>query len=575
MAIKAFPTAQGYARNVTGGRNGQVVFVTNLNDSGAGSLRDTLLIQGEKMVCFRTSGTIVLQSEVVIRQLRSNMTILGMVSNGKGICIAKNKLRYDLSTNHIIRYIRVRKGDDNGTPVQEDDALECRNASNNVIFDHCSFSWGTDETASIYQIENATIQNCIWSEGLNVSGKPQIGGNAFGGIVGGNNFSFLRNLTIHMWLRGPSIADGARIDMANNYTYNWGFRNVNGAQSAQVNIYYNYYKGGPATALGDATVRGHICQPNSPNYGSFYLEGNELEGNAAITANNWLGMHMQNSSNQAADREAARNKDINGNSVPFSIPSGTYEPFLSITQTKSILNDVGCSFQRDSVDQRLVFEAQNGTSTYFGSVTGLPGIIDSQVDVGGFPDLSGPEVTLDGPSPHFLPEWFTIKYGMSTSYDYTLAGTPITRPERFIIFGKADEGIQLSQYVGSVDYDNDLIYNVYEVLSFHVTGEINILEPKLTYTLTVSSTGNGTTNITTATATAGQSIALSAIPNSGYRYDKWERLIGATWTDLNALASFNFIMPSVNTSVRVSFVLIDGPTVPPVVTGDRFFARII
>jgi hypothetical protein len=299
----------------------------------------------------------------------------------------------------------------------------------------------------------------------------------------------------------------------------------------------------------------------------WYLEGNELEGNAAITANNWLGMYFQSSSNQAADRITYNNGS------PFSIPSGTYNEFMTINEVKESLNNVGCNYVRDSIDTRLINEAENGTTTYSGSVTGLPGIIDSQEDVGGWDDLTiGGETILNGIAPHYLPADFLTKYSMSDAYNYTLAGDPIARPERFIIFKGGGQGTQLSQYVGSVDYENDLIYNVYEVLSFHVTGEINILEPELTYTLTVSSTGNGTTNITTATAIEGQSITLSAIPSSGYRYDKWERLIGGIWTDLNVLASFNFIMPDADTSVRASFVLIDVP-IPPIATGDRFFAR--
>ena len=561
MAIKAFPTSQGYAGKVTGGRNGQIVFFTNLNDSGSGSFRDTVLIEGEKIVVPKVSGNIDLSIEVVIRALRSNMTILGGLAPFGGICLKGEKLRYDITDNHILRYIRSRRGDNDGEPINEDDSFEAKTGVTNMIIDHCSFSWGADETCTFYNAENITIQNSIISEGLNVSAKPQIGGNAFGGIIGGDNISFIQNFLAHLWLRAPSIADGSRIDLINNYTYNWGFRPANGGQLAQSNMYYNYYKEGPATIIGGSTVRNQICQPNAPNYGMWYLEGNELEGNAAITADNWLGMYFQSSSNQTADRITYNN------GTPFSIPSGTYDPFLSISQVKSLLGSFGASVVRDSIDARLALEALNGTATFNGSVTGLPGIIDSPNDVGGYPDLTAiGEDYLTGVSPHFLPSWFLGKYGMSDAYNYTLAGDPIARPERFIRFSGTGQGVQLSQFGGSVDYENDLIYNVYEVLEWHRTGEINLLET-IVYELTVTSIGGGTTNITTGNFAPSSSILLSASPNSGKRFVRWERLIGDTWILISSSNPFNLLMPSSDASVRAVFE--DAPTN----SGKKFFAR--
>lgn len=231
--LPAFPGAEGFGKYASGGRGGQVVAVTSLNDDGPGSFRWALeQFPGEPLtIVFRVAGIIELQNKVQIK--RSNLTIAGQTAPGDGICFRNQSLILNgagIKGNHgniIIRFIRSRPGGVVKTGLYGFDMENCHD----VIVDHCSFSWANEECAAMYDTKNSTVQWCIISEGLYSAGHMK-GFRSYGGVWGGQNASYHHNLFAHLNNRAIRF-NGARahdtlalIDYRNNVVYNWGNANA-------------------------------------------------------------------------------------------------------------------------------------------------------------------------------------------------------------------------------------------------------------------------------------------------------------------------------------------------------------
>ena len=415
--VLAFPTAEGYGKYTVGGRGGKVYEVTNLNDSGEGSLRAAIEAKGPRTVVFRVSGTIDLKSALNIKN--PYITIAGQTAPGDGICIKRYPLNIS-ADEVIIRYIRIRLGDE---AKRSDDAITARYRKN-IILDHISASWSVDETMSIYHCENVTIQWCMITESLSESTHTK-GSHGFGGIWGSNYSTYHHNLLAHHSSRNPRWASGGGYnDYRNNVLYNWGYNSSYGGEKHQVgnpkfsditvNFVGNYYKPGPATDKGKVSYR--IVNPGSrgdDDYGKWYVSGNVIAGNKKVSINNWDGGVQPSGGDKAIDK-IKLDKPWNAMKINEQSPEDAYN---------AVLANAGCNKPvRDAVDSRIIEEVRNGNATFEGESykkrgrmadpSLKSGIIDSQNDVGGWPELKSLPAPVDSDHDGMPDEW-ELKKGLN------------------------------------------------------------------------------------------------------------------------------------------------------------------
>ncbi|WP_235934085.1 pectate lyase family protein [Sunxiuqinia indica] len=378
--MTAFPGAEGFGRFATGGRGGDVYHVTNLDDNGAGSLRYGLdSANSPRTIVFDLSGTIWLKDKLYVTH--PNITIAGQTAPGDGITLAGDEFGVKAS-DVIVRYIRCRLGDRSG---RDDDAAHIHRGFN-IIFDHVSVSWSIDETFSFQsgKIDSVTVQWCMITESLNNSHHIK-GGHGYGGIIGGLRQSVHHNLYAHHSSRSPKVTKRrhCEVDFRNNVIYNWGHNNCYDGNKSYLNWANNYYKPGPGTkenvrhrifALSNAMVKEENSgwQKSNTYPTLLYAEGNYVEGYPEITADNWAGgIDFSDGATEAKNRKR----------IPHEFP-----PITEQTAEEAyalVLAGAGASLVRDTIDERISREVLIGTAAH-----GNGGIIDSQDDVGGWPQLN-------------------------------------------------------------------------------------------------------------------------------------------------------------------------------------------
>lgn len=383
--IPAFPGAEGYGAGATGGRGGRVIAVANLNDSGPGSLRAAIEAKGPRTVVFRVSGNIPLKSNLRLRN--GDITIAGQTAPGDGICLQNYQTDISGAKNVIVRHLRFRPGDASGEGL---DAFTGRDWEN-IIIDHCSFSWSVDECLSLYRgLGNLTVQWSIISESLYAS-KHLKGNHGFGGIWGGTNASWHHNLLAHHSSRNPRVAaDSINVDLRNNVIFNWGYNSIYGGERSTVNLINNYFKPGPAT---EAKCANRILDAGSG--GRWHVSGNYIFGYPDISDNNWGGgvqrLHL-GIENLRAEK-------------PFPIaPINTH----SAEETYGlVLKFAGATLpKRDSLDARIVEEVRTGRTQYGESYGGGgKGIIDAPLTVGGWPVLRSAQPPVDRDEDGMPDDW--------------------------------------------------------------------------------------------------------------------------------------------------------------------------
>lgn len=420
--VRAFPGAEGGGMFTSGGRGGRVIHVTNLNDSGEGSLREAVRKKGARTVVFDVAGTIELCSELKINN--DDLTIAGQSAPGEGIALRNYPVKVS-ADNVIIRYLRFRMGDSAGV---EDDALGGRGCTN-VIIDHCSMSWSTDECASFYANRNFTMQWCIVSESLRNS-QHHKGKHGYGGIWGGRDASFHHNLLFAHDSRNPRLDHPAiyggdhpaelfrgAVDVRNNVISNWGMTSSYGGEDGTFNIVGNYYQ--PGTASDDKSPYFFQAYNQSNNrqysYAKLYVDANYYNSPDAATINrdNRQGVVFRNSL-PVGDELLDNPLPIEVGGVPAPITTHT-----ALEAFERVLSVAGASLRRDAVDNRAVNDTATATATITdGGHSSTGGLIDTPAAAGGYPDYAATDQELkaatdsDGDG---MPDWWERRFRLDAA----------------------------------------------------------------------------------------------------------------------------------------------------------------
>jgi pectate lyase len=396
-ALPVIPNAAGFGIDTPAGRGGKVYRVTNLNDSGAGSLRECALASGPRVCVFEVSGTIRLKKDLSITN--PNITIAGQTAPSPGIMLRGAALRISTS-DVLVQHIRVRAGDDPDGPNPENrDALKIESDNGvirNIVVDHCSFAWAIDETASLWlNWDNVTLSNNIFAEALDNSLHPK-GPHGYGVLFGPYNgkVTFVGNLLAHMADRNPLSRAGQMV-MVNNVVYNRKVRDVD-LQSERGIVTKN-------TIIGNVFIRGRD-HANSVKPVAVHTEGNQFalpSASRIYLADN----HALDIANSAKDPMSLLSPI--GNAVPLT-------PFLTnapptwpagltrlATSDSVVLDHVLRSAgarpaDRDPVDARIVDQVRKGTGQIINCVA-PDGSARCQKNAGGWPNLAQNRRTLTLP----------------------------------------------------------------------------------------------------------------------------------------------------------------------------------
>lgn len=487
LFVVAFPGADGFGANSTGGRGGDVYHVTSLADTNtAGTLRygiNNAPTQGRTIV-FDVGGTIQLASNLDIG--RPKITIAGQTAPGDGITLAGRMVRIVNTNNVILRHVRIRVGDvvtktiDN---TYEPDSLWVA-GSNDVIVDHVSTSWSVDETLSVtHSSTNVTVQWSFITESL-VNGGHHKGAHGYGSLVNGGSISYAHNLYAHHSSRNPRPGTANSLpfnfDFRNNVVYDWGGQaGYNGADGDQLletnrlNMNYvgNYLVAGPDTSgskVGNAFSGGMVRT-------FIYQNGNKID----------------------PDKDTTRD----GTNTGWGMFSNSYTPQITphawtapTTQTadaaySSVLSLAGArSWNRDAVDTRIHNDVVNMTG----------GLIDSQSEVGGWPTLSGGTAPTD-----------TDQDGMPNAWENTNGTNPAVADNNGDANGNG--------YTNLEDYLNSLV-PAFDSTAPDATGTnlgiyLNKMALKFPFSESVgaslSNTDLALQNLTTGNTVAGSSIAAA------------------------------------------------------------------
>lgn len=396
QAALAFPGAQGWGKNATGGgQNPQtkVFFVTSLEDSGPGTLREALMQKGPRIILFKTGGVIALQSRISFSQ--GDVTIAGQTAPGDGVIVRNFPIRIG-ANNVIMRGLRIRNGDGAGPKGDLRDSIQISRVTgepiHDVIVDHCSFGWSVDEMAEFwYGCHNVTLSYNVFSEALwkSIHAKGSHGYALLFGNGPNNLITLHHNLFAHNERRNPWIKDNAKIEMVNNVVYNWGTEALglwSGPEYKPVfaNVIGNVFKGGvdsniktPAKAKSIG-----IGKPAAPG-SKFYIHDNIGPGRTEETQDDWDIVAL-------GGQDAALYRL---NAPLLEIASGLM-PQKAAGILEKVLQNVG-AWPRDAADKRAIEDTRNGTGKH----------LDNLEQIGGYPAYAVGTYPRDSDDDGMPDEW--------------------------------------------------------------------------------------------------------------------------------------------------------------------------
>jgi hypothetical protein len=386
--LPAFPGAEGFGSTTPGGRGGRALFVTNLDDSGPGSLRDACETKGPRLIIFRVAGTIALKRPITV--IDAFLTLAGQTAPGDGVCL-RNYPFVVATHDVVVRYLRSRLGD---VSNHEGDCIDFYHGARNSIFDHCSATWSIDECLSLSGVvSQVTIQWCLIGESLNQS-KHKKGAHGYGSLSRANGpVSWHHNLWIHNDARNPRLGDNygrppfPTFDVRNNVIYDYGTTCSGLTQGhLQVNYVANYIRPGPSSKAPTPIRVGGSSDLR------FHIRDNIFEGNDVLTADNARFFDQV---------EIAGQRQVQTVAEPF--------PALPVTTVAApaayelVLASVGASLPvRDAADTRLIGEVRSRGGH----------IINSQSEVGGWPALKSAAPPVDSDHDGMPDEW-EIKHSLN------------------------------------------------------------------------------------------------------------------------------------------------------------------
>jgi pectate lyase len=342
----AFPGAEGYGAEATGGRGGSVIHVTTLDPAGPGSLQAALSASGPRIIVFDVSGVITADE---IRITQGDFTLAGETAPGGGITLNARLVstyRDTAVTNFIIRHIRVRPTDLSG---EQGDAIQIASNSN-FILDHVTASWGSDETVDLYESHDFTVQWSTIEASATHAGHPDGDFHNYGLINGpdGYNASIHHNLFAHHNQRSPAVANGMSA-IVNNVVYNFwrGFNHHNPADTQGFNFIGNYYKPGPDADDPIAILIDDEDETSGPYY---YMA--DLCYGGAPTPNPWeIVAHWPTTMSPVPSQADA----------PFATPAVTTH---SCEEAYNQVLDQAGAWPRDTITLATISEVKSGTGSW-------------------------------------------------------------------------------------------------------------------------------------------------------------------------------------------------------------------